>query len=132
MNPLALILLLLPLGDALVLLPLGRLIGLWLWAWIAGGALFGILLLRSARDSARRQGAAGRTSGAGLEALLDNRRTVLAGLLLIWPGLLSDLAAITLLVTAPPASVGDRWEHPLALQRSRQAFVDRSIAQSQA
>jgi UPF0716 protein FxsA len=125
------ILLLLPLADAALLLQLGRLLGSWLWIWTGCGALIGLVLIRGARDSMRRQWA-GRTGGARLQALLDNCRTVLAGLLFLWPGVLSDLAAVTLLLTAPPATVGANWEHPLALNGRRQSFGDSRVVQTQA
>ena len=84
----------------MLLIPLGRLLGSWLWLWTLGGSLLGLLLLRGARHRMWRQRADGAGS-ASLQALLDHRRTVLAGLLFLWPGLLSDLAAMVLLATAP-------------------------------
>ena len=112
------ILLALPIFDLLLLFPAARALGVWLWAWLVCSALIGLLLLRGARDSMHRQWA-GRTGGASLEALLDNRRTVLAGLLFMWPGLLTDLLAFTLLLTAPPVPVAGNWEHPLVLGSRR-------------
>ena len=130
MNAGTAILLLLPLGDLVMLYPLSHLVGLWMWAWVAGGALLGLLMLRAARDSMRRQ-RFGRARRASLEALLDNRRTVLAGLLFLWPGVLSDIAAFMLLFTAPPPTATGNWEYPLVLNGRRKAFSDRGVAYSQ-
>lgn len=126
----ALILLLLPLADLMLLLPLSRLAGAWLWLWTLAGSLTGLLVLRGARDSMRRQWA-GRAGVAGLEAQLDHSRTVLAGLLFLWPGLLTDLAGVVLLITAPPAGLPVNWEFPLAVPGRREAFADRRVAQTQ-
>ena len=124
----AMILLFLPLADLLLLVPLSRWMGPGLWALtLFAGALSGLLLLRGARDSIRRQWA-GRAGVASLEAMLDKFRNVLAGLLLLWPGVLTDLAALTLLLTAPPAPVRANWEHPLVLPGRRQPFGDGGIA----
>ena len=130
MSPRMLILLSLPLADLILLVPLSRWIGAGLWAAIlVAGALAGLLLLRGARDSMHRQWA-GRTGVAGLEAMLYNFRAVLAGLLLVWPGVLTDLAAFALLLTAPPASIRANWEHPMVLPGRRQTFGDSGIAQT--
>ena len=125
----ALILLLLPLADLMLLVPLSRLAGMWLWLWTLAGTLTGLLLLRGARDSIRRQWA-GRAGVAGIDALLDNCRTVMAGLLFLWPGLLTDVAAFVLLLTARPAPLAANWEHPLVLPGRRQPFGDAGIAQT--
>ena len=127
MFPRALILLCLPLADAVLLIPLGRLLGNWLWLWTLGGSLLGLLLLRGARHRMWSQRADG-AGAASLQALLDHRRTVLAGLLFLWPGLLSDLAAMVLLATAPPIAAGDNWEFPLTLRDRRQAFGNGPVA----
>ncbi len=119
MRPSVLILLLLPVADALLLVPAARVFGPWLWAWLALMAAFGALVLRQARDSVLRQHT-GRAGWFTLQALLDNQRTVLAGFLLIWPGLVSDLIAFLLLATAPPPlAAAGAWEHPLMLDGRR-------------
>lgn len=109
--PVAPILLLLPLADAASLVPLSHLLGGWLWAWLAGGALFGVTLLRQAREATLRQRARAGEAQA-VQGMLDHQRTVLAGLLLLWPGLLTDVAGALLLLTAPPVLPGAHWEHP--------------------
>ncbi len=112
------ILLLLPLLDAVMLVPIARVLGPWLLVWLAAAALIGLLMLRQARDSMQRQWA-GRQGWARMQALLDNQRTVLSGLLLIWPGLFSDVAACLLLATAPPASTENSFEYPLVVSGRR-------------
>ncbi|MDE3009947.1 MAG: FxsA family protein [Pseudomonadota bacterium] len=125
------ILLFLPLADLTLLLPLSRLGGGWIWLWVLAGAMTGLLLLRGARDSIRRQWT-GRSGMAGLDAMLDNGRTVLAGLLFLWPGPLTDVAAFVLLFTAPPAPARANWEHPLMLPGRRlQSVRNARMAQTQ-
>lgn len=112
------ILLLLPLLDLTLLVPMSRAFGLWLLLWLALSALTGVILLRLARKSVERV-SGGRMSGLGFHLMLDHQRTVLAGILFIWPGILSDMAAVTVLLTAPPAMVRANCEYPLDLRGRR-------------
>jgi UPF0716 protein FxsA len=88
-----------PLAETAVLLAVGGGHTLWVLAWLILAALMGIVLIKEARFAllARLAGslAQGRFS---LAALIDSGRTVLAGLLLIFPGLLSDAMALVLLL----------------------------------
>jgi UPF0716 protein FxsA len=73
--------------------------GFWVLAWLAFAAAAGIVLIKQARFSllARLTGALaqGRFS---LGALIDSFRAVFAGLLLIFPGIISDVMAVALLL----------------------------------
>ncbi len=88
-----------PLAETAVLLAVGQGHGMWVLAWLVLSAIVGVVLIKEARFSlvSRLTGslAQGRFS---LSALIDSGRTVLAGLLLIFPGLLSDVMALVLLL----------------------------------
>lgn len=94
-----LILLGLPVLEALVLVLLARAIGWWLLLWLVAAAVAGLLLLRTERlaVTGRILSALGE-GGNPLPALLFSARVVLAGLLLAFPGVISDLIAVLLLV----------------------------------
>jgi UPF0716 protein FxsA len=109
-----LILLGFPALDIYLLFPLGKRLGWWLAVWLVMSAITGVTLIREARFSMLKQLAAAlQDGGAGLRALIDSGRILVAGLLFIFPGVLSDLAALLLLLTlpqdtSPPARCGPR------------------------
>jgi len=91
-----------PALDLLSLYPLAHRLGWWLMPWLAMSAFTGIVLVREARYSVlQRTTAARHDPSASLGALMDSRRLVLAGLLFIFPGIISDLAALVILASAP-------------------------------
>jgi UPF0716 protein FxsA len=91
-----------PVLDLLSLVPLAHRIGWFLLPWLSMSAATGIVLVREARFSMLKRATLARHDpGASLGALLDSRRMVLAGLLFIFPGIISDLAALLLLAFAP-------------------------------
>lgn len=91
-----------PVLDLLSLVPLAHRIGWFLVPWLSMSAATGIVLVREARFSVLKRATLARHDpGASLGALMDSRRLVLAGLLFIFPGIISDLAAIILLAFAP-------------------------------
>lgn len=88
-----------PLLEALVLLRLSATLGWWVLAWVVLAAFAGMALIKEARFALLARLAAGFAQGEfSVTALTDSARTVLAGLLLIFPGVVSDLIAITLLL----------------------------------
>ncbi len=73
--------------------------GGWVLAWLAFAAIAGIVLIKEARFSLVTRLAAALSQGRfSLAAIIDSFRTVLAGLLLIFPGILSDIMALALLL----------------------------------
>jgi UPF0716 protein FxsA len=67
--------------------------------WVALSAVAGIALLKEARFAlVARLGAALAAGEFSIAAFVDSGRTVLAGLLLIFPGIISDFIALTLLL----------------------------------
>ena len=92
------ILLAFPVLDLLVTLRLARWTGVPVWGWLAAGVVGGFLLLRNERDAFRANIAASLHGGQPLlRGLIDSGRKVLAGFLLLLPGLVSDLVALVLL-----------------------------------
>jgi UPF0716 protein FxsA len=100
-----------PVLDVLATMRFARWTGIPTLAWLAASAVAGALLLRSERMSFRaRTQAALRGDQPLLRGLLDSGRRILAALLLILPGVISDVIALLLLLL--PINLGA----PLATQ----------------
>lgn len=92
-----------PLLEAVVLVRLSESLGWWVLAWVVLAAVAGMALIKEARFAMVARLAAGLAQGRfPVVALTDSARTVLAGLLLIFPGVVSDLIALTLLLLPSP------------------------------
>ncbi len=73
--------------------------GAWVLVWLAFSAIAGMVLIKEARFSlVSRLSEAFAQGRFSLAAFIDSFRTVLAGLLLIFPGLISDVLALCLLL----------------------------------
>lgn len=95
-----------PLLEALVLVRLGETLGWWIVAWVVLAACAGAALIKEARFAMLARLAAGFAQGRfSIAALTDSARTVVAGLFLIFPGVVSDLIALTLLLLPGPRVV---------------------------
>lgn len=71
----------------------------WVFAWLVFAAIAGIVLIKQARFSLIARLAGALSQGQfSLAAFIDSFRTVLAGLLLIFPGVISDVMALILLL----------------------------------
>lgn len=112
------ILLVLPLLDLVFLVPLERLMGHWLWVFLLASALLGLGLLKLARQGLGSSNTR-LLSARHLSALIDGQRTVMAGMLFVWPGVLSDLAAIVLLLTSPVLATPSGRDHPVRIKDRR-------------
>lgn len=94
-----------PIADLYVTAHLARWSGIPLWIWLGGSFLAGAVLLRNERLAFRtRTVAALHGEQSVMRGLFDSGRKVLAGVLLMVPGFLSDLLALMLL--AFPLNVG--------------------------
>ena len=94
-----------PLIDLYVTARIARMSGVPLWVWLVGSMCAGAWLLRHERSEFRlRTAAALRGDQSLLRGIVDSGRKVLAGLLLIAPGVVSDLLALLLL--ALPLNIG--------------------------
>jgi UPF0716 protein FxsA len=97
-----------PLLEAVVLVRLSETLGWWILAWVVLAACAGMALIKEARFAMLARLASGLAQGSfSIVALTDSARVVLAGLLLIFPGVVSDLIAITLLLLPGPRFVSD-------------------------
>ena len=95
-----------PLLEAVVLVRLSETLGWWVLAWVVLAACAGMALIKEARFALVARLAAGLAHGQfNIGALTDSARTVLAGLLLVFPGVVSDLIALTLLLLPGPRAV---------------------------
>jgi UPF0716 protein FxsA len=88
-----------PLAEAALLYKIGQSNLYWLAAWLILAAVIGVVLIKEARFALVARLAAALSQGRfSLSALIDSGRTVLAGLLLIFPGIISDFTALMLLL----------------------------------
>jgi len=88
-----------PLLEIVVLARLAESHGWWVLGWLVFAAMAGVALLKEARFAlVARLGAALAAGQFSIAAFVDSGRTVLAGLLLIFPGVISDFLALTLLL----------------------------------
>jgi UPF0716 protein FxsA len=95
-----------PLLEAVVMVRLAETMGWWVLAWVVLAACAGMALIKEARFALVARLAAGFAQGRfAIGALTDSARTVLAGLFLIFPGVVSDLIALTLLLLPGPRVV---------------------------
>src|SRR5436190_21494858 len=97
-----------PLLEAVVLVRLSETLGWWILAWVVLAAVAGMALIKEARFALVARLAAGFAQGRfAIAALTDSARTVVAGILLIYPGVVSDLIALTLLLLPGPRVVNE-------------------------
>jgi UPF0716 protein FxsA len=97
-----------PVLELVVLVRLSETLGWWILAWVVLSACAGMALIKEARFAMVARLASGLARGEfSIVALTDSARTVLAGLLLIYPGVVSDLIAITLLLLPRPRLIAD-------------------------
>jgi len=88
-----------PVLEIVVLARLADAHGWWVLGWVVFAAMAGIALLKEARFAlVARLGAALAAGQFSIAAFVDSARTVLAGLFLIFPGIVSDFLALTLLL----------------------------------
>jgi UPF0716 protein FxsA len=88
-----------PLLEFAVLVRLAEVHGWWVLGWLVVAAIAGVALLKEARFAlVARLGAALAAGQFSIAAFVDSARTVLAGFLLIFPGVISDFIALTLLL----------------------------------
>ena len=104
-------LLALPVLEAWLLFRLGERFGVWVLVWLVVAAVCGALLIRFEKLVwALRLAASLREQGSLLRALLVSARSVIAGVLLIFPGVVTDVLAVLLLVWPLPKASGMRSE----------------------
>lgn len=115
------ILMLFPLVDVVVTARFARWSGVPMWMWLMASALAGLWVLANERVQFRARTLAAFRGDASLwRGLLDSGRRVLAGVLLIVPGILSD--AIALLLLLFPINQRD---DPQTVTAGRSSYRDR-------
>jgi UPF0716 protein FxsA len=92
------IVLIFPLVDLVVTARFARWTGVPLWMWLAASAAGGLWVLANERVQFRSRALAAFRGDTLLRGLLDSGRRVLAGVLLIAPGILTDALALLLLM----------------------------------
>src|SRR5215472_11578574 len=98
-----------PLLEVIVMVRLIEALGWWVLAWVVLAACAGMALIKEARFEMLARLTAGLAEGTfSIAALTDSARTVLAGLFLIFPGVVSDLIALTLLLLPRPKAIETR------------------------
>jgi UPF0716 protein FxsA len=101
-----------PLLEAVVLVRLADTLGWWILAWVVLAAVAGVALIKEARFAMVSRLAEGLAQGRfSIVALTDSARTVVAGLFLIFPGVVSDLIALTLLLLPGPRLASTESRH---------------------
>jgi UPF0716 protein FxsA len=107
-----------PLLDLIVTARFARWTGVPMWMWLAASAVAGLWVLTHERNQFRaRTLAAFRGDQSLLRGLLDSGRRVLAGMLLLIPGVLSDAVALILLAL-PINQRGEFDPEPVAAGRA--------------
>jgi UPF0716 protein FxsA len=97
-----------PLLEIVVMVRLGENHGWFVLGWVVLAACAGMALIKAARFALVARLAAALAEGRfSIAALVDSARTVVAGLLLIFPGLVSDLIAFTLLLLPVPRAIAE-------------------------
>jgi UPF0716 protein FxsA len=113
------IVLAIPVVDLYLTARIARWSGIPLWVWLGGSFVAGALLLNNERNEFRMKTVAAlHGEQPVLRGLLDSGRRVLASLLLMLPGIASDVVALVLL--ALPLNVGRSYQ-PLAAAAGRAA-----------
>lgn len=104
-----------PVVDLAATARLARYTDVSIWAWLAGGLVAGVVLLFSERLAFRaRTVAAMHGEASMLRGMLDSGRKVIAGLLFLLPGVVSDLLGLGLLML--PINVGRGFGSASALR----------------
>jgi UPF0716 protein FxsA len=107
-----LLLLSFPVLEAVGIFWVARFIGSWVWLWLLLAAVAGILLIRVERVAWRARLLFSLQSGANpLASLFASSRILLAGGLLVFPGFISDVIALVLLLI--PGTWSGRKSDPL-------------------
>lgn len=112
LGPILFLMLSFPILEALGIFWLFNAIGAWTLVWLVSAAVVGIALLRFERVAWGPRLISTLQSGAHpLTALFASGRILLAGGLLVFPGVLSDFIALVLLLL--PGTWTNRRAHPL-------------------
>jgi UPF0716 protein FxsA len=116
-----------PLLEVVVLVRMSETLGWWILAWVVLAACAGMALIKEARFALVARLAAGLAHGRfPITALTASARTVVAGILLIFPGVVSDLIALTLLLLPGPRFVSETASR----RETRRAIIEGEFRRS--
>ena len=116
------IVMLFPLLDLVVTARFARWSGVPMWMWLTVSAIAGLYVLTHERAQFRtRTLAAFRGDHSLMRGLLDSGRRVLAGMLLVVPGILTDVVALVLLAL-PINQRGEFDPQPVTAGRVRRTL----------
>jgi UPF0716 protein FxsA len=87
-----------PLVDLFATIRFARWTGVPVWMWLVASAAAGLWVLANERVQFRARTLAAFRGDSPMRGLLDSGRRVLAGVLLVVPGILTDLLALLLLL----------------------------------
>lgn len=94
-----------PVLEAWVLFRLGEVFGWWVVAWLVAAVVAGVLLIRFEKLAwALRVAQQLRQQQSPVRALLASARTLVAGVLLVFPGVVSDVLALVVLLWPLPGT----------------------------
>jgi len=108
-----LILLAFPVAEIWLLIELGQQYGWWLLVYLVGIALLGLRLIQD--EKALFTGRVLQTLSAGshpVKAIFGSARNIIAGVLLILPGVITDIIAVILLLVPIKASQAPNAQSP--------------------
>lgn len=117
------IVLIFPVVDLFVTARFARWSGVPLWMWLTGSAVAGLWVLANERGQFRARALASFRGDSLMRGLLDSGRRVLAGVLLVVPGILSDALALLLLML-PINRRGEFGPQPVAAGRAPRRTLD--------
>jgi UPF0716 protein FxsA len=101
--------------------------GGWVLAWLVFAVMAGVVLIKQARFSLIARLTSALSQGQfSLAAFIDSFRTVIAGLLLIFPGLISDVMAMILLLIPVREPAFINAQQTRAAGQSRNASPERA------
>ena len=94
-----LILLGFPTAEVLVMVLLAQKIGWWLLVWLVVSALIGLTLIREEQFAVFGRVMSAMQQGSDpMRAMLTSGRLIIAGMLLVFPGVISDVLALLVLI----------------------------------
>jgi len=117
------IVLIFPVVDLFVTARFARWSGVPLWMWLTGSAIAGLWVLANERGQFRARALASFRGDSLMRGLLDSGRRVLAGVLLVAPGILTDALALLLLLL-PINRRGEFGPLPVTVGRAPRRTLD--------
>ncbi|HBA08467.1 MAG TPA: exlusion protein FxsA [Methylotenera mobilis] len=114
-----LILLAFPIAEIWLLIELGQEYGWWLLVYLVGIALLGLRLIRDEKSLfTGRMLQSMRTGDHPIKAIFGSARNIIAGVLLILPGVITDMIAVILLLVPIKNNQASNTQSPYQARRA--------------